>query len=233
MCWLRTGQRAYRGASRFLFLRGNPPTETATLAPQFNGVVVDTTTQEEWKSLEDALEPRLLLVTTTVTNTTTLAALGSVTDGAQLDNFLREPTSPSDAFRSEADWQRDVAALEALSSNPNLVVLTATRLDTPPEDAAISAVQWFNYTLASFLMGIHNTHTFFGFESVQAPPGCGYTHSKRRLGTALGPTFPSKWSLSAALYREDSSWSTRVSRTMPLLYRVTTPMRTAHGSIKW
>lgn len=172
--------------SAFVFLTGVSPSASKPLAPLYNGVIISSSDKETWKAAKDSIAPRLLLVSTVVTDTATLASVGSASDGVRLENFLREPTARADGFPTEAEWQRDVAALEALSGNPNLVMLTSTRLDIGPEDKAPPADKWLDYALASFLMGTHNSHAFFGFETANNPQVMDAPILKVRLGTPLG-----------------------------------------------
>jgi hypothetical protein len=179
-----------RGSNTFVFLTGEANTFAAnsTLASQYNGVVVSPTIQTELTAVRTAIAPRLVLVSLPVTNTTGLAEIGSVIDGVRLENFLSDPNATPGQFGSEADWKRDVETLATLSSNSNYTVLAQTRLGETTGNTTVSAEQWFNYSLASFLIAVNGTHSFFNFESASAPQSADSPLNTREIGTPIGGT---------------------------------------------
>lgn len=177
-----------RNNTTFVFLSGATQTFSTTnaLPPQYNGVLVPAASETTLKTVRDAISPRLLLVSVTVTETQTLDPIASQTDGVLLANFLTEPDAPLSQFRDSDSWQRDIDALAALSSNPNYTVLTSTRLGTNAGDSGVTVQQWLQYALASFLLAANNTHSFFGFESALAPGALDTPLNSIQIGTPVG-----------------------------------------------
>lgn len=134
----------------------------------YQGVVLQAPS-EDLPALRESIKPRVALVTVPFSDTGKMESVIREVDGFQLENFLRAPNDASDAFLAEAEWRAQLELLASLSSNSNQMLLTMTRFTPPKGDEEISAQQWLEYALASFLVGVNGTRTFFGFESAASP----------------------------------------------------------------
>lgn len=147
-------------------------TEPARPLPDaFNGVVMLPTTQakpEMLQALQTALKPRWVLASVFITDTAQLETLRARADGLMLENFLRAPDGAAEPFLDEAAWQRQVNTLATLSANPDALVLTAARMTRANQNPSTDGAAWMEYALASFLLGVNNTHTFFGAPDASA-----------------------------------------------------------------
>lgn len=109
-------------------------------------------------------------------------------DGVCLCNFMRDADAPLDVPPTEAEWLTEVQALSALSADANRLVLTATRF--PAETENLYVLQpWFNYALASFLLGANGAHTFFGFQGGAAQQFMADPALVAALGKPVGAMF--------------------------------------------
>lgn len=154
--------------------------------PRYDGVVVPAASEISLRAVRDAIAPRVLLVSVTVAETQTLDAIARETEGVLLENFLTEPDAPLSQFPDLAAWKRDIDSLARLSSNPNYIVLTSTRLGKDAGDSSIPVEQWLQYALASFLLAVNNSHSFFGFESALVPAALDTPLNVVQIGTPLG-----------------------------------------------
>lgn len=165
-----------------------PPSAAESLNPLFAGVILTPTSEIDLPAVRAVLTPKLLLIRATVTDT--LASnFGPSIDGVRLENFLTEPETPLSRFPDEARWRRDLDALARLSANPNLVVLTSTRLGQNEGDGSVSADRWLGYTLSSFLLAANGAHTFFGIESALTPQTMDSSLYNLEIGTPMGGAF--------------------------------------------
>ncbi len=154
-------------------------------------VVTDTlpSTDALLASLRAPLGKRLLVASTYAWNdgaayaahTADAQALLKRVDGACLCNFLRASDTPTQTFKSEVEWKKDVDALAALSQAPSTFTLVSTPFKLSGGDPE-QLRPWLDYALASFLLGANGTHAYFNF---QGPLADGYM-SSRELDTALG-----------------------------------------------
>jgi hypothetical protein len=165
-----------------------------------NGTNVDrfTTTGKLLGAARDALDTRLLIADTYAWSdgaafadhpSDAVSLLGRV-DGLCLCSFLRASTSPVSAFKRETEWKQDVDALADLSSRPNLVVLVATRFDQVAESEVDQLQSWFDYALASFLLGEKGSFTYFGFQGPRADDYMAGGELSAGLGYPVGGYYP-------------------------------------------
>jgi hypothetical protein len=89
--------------------------------------------------------------------------LSAIVDGVHIEQFARSPISATNAFKSEANWKRDVDMLAELSKDNRIVLLT-TRLDSKDAGDEL-ARQWLNYSVASYLLGKNGAYTYFEFDT--------------------------------------------------------------------
>lgn len=85
-------------------------------------------------------------------------------DGICICDFLRSSALPLDTFKSPQDWKKDVDALDELSRTSNTIVLVATRLPKIPALNGAIGQQWFEYSLASFLLGANGARVYFSLQ---------------------------------------------------------------------
>jgi hypothetical protein len=148
-----------------------------TNAPIFTGTKVFTDQQRRdaaeglLRSLRARVTDRLLVVggyawrdgVAYAARTSEAQELSAIVDGVHIEQFVRSPISATNAFKSEANWKRDVDMLAELSKDNRIVLLT-TRLDS--EDAGDElARQWLNYSVASYLLGKSGAYTYFEFDT--------------------------------------------------------------------
>jgi Hypothetical glycosyl hydrolase family 15 len=114
----------------------------------------------------------------------------SEVDGACVCQFLRAPDAPLATFRPDSEWKRDVDGLASLSSRPNLIVLVATRFDQVSDEEADQLQSWFDYALASFLMGENGSHAYFSFQGARADDYMASEELGVALGLPVGRYFP-------------------------------------------
>jgi hypothetical protein len=110
----------------------------------------------------EQIKPRVVLVQTPVSDTLHIPSLGA--DGVVLTHFLHDPGTPTNRWRTPGSWLRDLNALATFSANPNTVVLTSTAFGVKDLDGSVARAQWYDYALSSFLLGVSNPHTYFGFQ---------------------------------------------------------------------
>lgn len=185
--------------SQFLLLGLDAKTHaTSRSVPgQFDGVLfenADNANPNTLAALRAQVAPRLLLQSVTIPQpagdaVTSTVTISSNTDGLCYCNFLREADAVSTTFKSEAEWKSEVAVLQVLSSKPNVVILTGTPFPEGASKDLDSMRQWLNYALASFLMGINNSHTFFSLEGAGAEPFMEAPQLVAKIGTPLGAMF--------------------------------------------
>lgn len=112
------------------------------------------------------------------------------TDGACICSFLRGSGDPLSTYKSQLEWKKDVDALATLSNQPNLIVLVATRFDKV-NDKDLSLLQpWFDYSLASFLIGENSSYSYFSFQGQSADDYMGRSELTLVLGFPVGGYFP-------------------------------------------
>ncbi len=91
-------------------------------------------------------------------------------DGAIAEAWLRGSKTPVGFFPSEAQWKENVNMLAYLEGQGK-PLLTLTKLWVP--DTKAQAIQWFQYSLASFLLGSGGRSSFFfspGFNVSRTTP---------------------------------------------------------------
>lgn len=180
-----------RNTTTFVILSSAMQAFSATnaLPSQYNGVVVPAASESTLRLVRDAISPRVLLVSVSVTETQTLDTIAQETDGVLLENFLTEPDAPLSKFPDLDAWKRDIDALAALSAKSNYIVLTSTRPGKNAGDSGVTVEQWLQYALASFLLAVKNNHSFFGFESALPPAALDSRLNDVQIGTPLGSAF--------------------------------------------
>ncbi len=119
------------------------------------------------------------------------SALLSRVDGVCVCSFLRPSNAPLTKFKDEGEWKKDVSALAALSSATNDIVLVATRFDKVSDKETNALKQWFDYALASYLLGANGVHTYFSFQGPRADDYMASTPLSSSLGAPLGGYFQS------------------------------------------
>ena len=154
----------------------------------FAGIVITPTAEFDAEQVRAAIQPKLLLISTFLTETV-VSDLDPAIDGVRLENFLTEPKVPLSQFPDEAEWVKELGVLSQLSANPNLVVLTSTRLGEDAGDGSVSTDQWLAYALASFLLGNNGTRSYFGMESALTPQSLDSSLFELEIGTPLGNPF--------------------------------------------
>lgn len=107
-------------------------------------------------------------------------------DGICLCSFLRPSVGPVSTFKGEAQWKKDVDALATLSSNPNLMVLVATRFDQVPEKETNLLQRWLDYALSSFLIAEHGQYAYFSFQGPLADDYMSAGEFQTPLGLPVG-----------------------------------------------
>lgn len=172
-----------------IFLSGVPAeTLIEPLPPVFAGVVITPTAELDLARVRAAIRPKLLLVSTFLTETVA-SEVDPLVDGVRLENFLTEPEAPLSQFPDEAEWVSELGVLAQVSANPNLVVLTSTRLGVDTGDGTVRAEQWLAYALASFLLGNNGTRSYFGMESALTPQSMDSSLFELEIGSPLGNPF--------------------------------------------
>jgi Hypothetical glycosyl hydrolase family 15 len=150
-------------------------------------------------SVRIAIGPRLLIADTYAwTDGTAFAEHRSDIDGLLADvegacmcQFLRASASPLSNFKTEAEWKKDVDGLAALSSHSNLIVLVATRFDQVTDEEVDQLQSWFDYALASFLIGENGSYAYFSFQGPHADDFMASAELSTGLGSPVGAYFPS------------------------------------------
>lgn len=175
------------GAAVFL-ATDTPPTASEALNPVFAGIVLTPTAATDIGAVRAAIAPKLLIANMSVTETLE-SELEPLIDGVRLESFLTEPESPLSQMPNQARWLRDLDALAKLSSNPNLLVLTSTRLGTDAGDGSVDADQWLRFALGSFLLAANGTHSFFGMASALTPQTMDSSLYGLQIGSPLGGPF--------------------------------------------
>lgn len=176
-----------RKNNQFLIFKGEDAQDNAFLAPEFNGIVLTSDTiwtADKIAGLRQSVSPRLVLASALVTDTARLDAVVPNTDGVLLQNFLRAADTPPDRFPDQVEWKNAVDSLAARSANPETVILVST----PPDTQGTLSQQWFNFALASFLLGANNSHTFFGIAGANQPNVL-LPNSQTEPGVPMGETF--------------------------------------------
>lgn len=175
------------------------PTDlNSTLPSRYDGVLLENANDlqaDALSSFRARVAPRLLLRSVEIPQViaanavTQTLILGNNVDGVCYCNFLKEPDTQPDLFRTEAEWLHDVQTLAALSSSPNAVILTATRFpDGSTKDFDLMQ-GWLDYALGSYLLGMHNTHTFFGFQGGGAQEFMAAQGIVAKIGRPIGELF--------------------------------------------
>ncbi|TAH52201.1 MAG: hypothetical protein EYC68_07835 [Chloroflexota bacterium] len=181
-----------RASGNFLLLRVDGSNENPLpegLLSRYDGVYVENVPSNQLAPLREKIAPRLVITETSLQDKDAAAALNENADGICFCNFLRDADAPIETYKKEDDWQRDIETLAELSAEPDAVILTATRF---PEDAAKNfegMQQWLDYAAASFLLGVNNSHTFFGFQGKAAQEFLGAPAIVAKIGTPLGAMF--------------------------------------------
>jgi hypothetical protein len=155
-----------RAAGVSVFLEGDPDAilRVGGLASLYSGIVITPTADTDLAAIREAIAPRLLLVSVPITQTDALRELGEI-EGVRLNNFLTILSRPRSQFPTDQEWQHDMNVLSKVSANPNLVILVETALSPDEGDGSISVEQWQGYALASFLVGMNNSRSFFGLDA--------------------------------------------------------------------
>jgi hypothetical protein len=112
-------------------------------------------------------------------------------DGACLCSFLRPSNAPMQTFKGEAEWKEDVDALATLSLSPKLIMLVATRFDKVSNQELGQLQPWFDYALASFLLGANGTRAYFSFQGLHADDYMAGSELTISLGYPIGGYYPS------------------------------------------
>jgi hypothetical protein len=105
-------------------------------------------------------------------------------DGGIAEAWLRGSKTPENMYPNEATWNQNVAMLAYLEGQGK-PLLTLTKLWAPATPS--QAVQWFQYTLASFLLGSGGLSSFFfsaGYSVSRTTP-CYWCYLP--IGSPLGP----------------------------------------------
>lgn len=173
----------------FYLLQTEGETLPDGFASHYDGVIVKNADAAVLGGLRAKVAPRLVIGEVTSHEASDAASALANADGICFCNFLREPDAPLDSVKTEAAWKRDIDSLAALTTDPNAIVLTATRF---PDGAAKNFQEmqfWLDYAAASFLMGVNNTHAFFGFQGMAAQEFLGSPSIAAKLGEPLGVMF--------------------------------------------
>lgn len=118
--------------------------------------------------LRAALPGRLLIVDSRVISGTGELRLPEGADGVCLCSFMRTTATPPDEFKSESEWKQEVDRLIALSHIRGGLVLVATPFGKPREDEDVNMQQWYDYSLASYLLGADGAYTYYSFQGPRA-----------------------------------------------------------------
>ena len=112
----------------------------------------------------------------------------NVTDGVLFEGFLRWGTDPLNFFRNEAQWRKDINALQEASKSGKIIGINTSFVvsdqDTP------DAEKYKMYSLASFLLGM-NYNSFYGLHPIDperdiAFDSLSYPPTKKKIGKPLG-----------------------------------------------
>jgi hypothetical protein len=116
-------------------------------------------------------------------DTPTSQLFGSGMEGGMPEAWMRGAWQRADSWRNEATWKKDVDMLVDAGSRGNSV-LTITKVWATATQAQKD--QWYEFSLASFLLG-NDGHSYFGFSS-SAPGGTTADHPQVHtdLGSPLG-----------------------------------------------
>lgn len=177
-----------RRPNQFLFLQTAAPPDTTALPADVNGIVLTQNgsfSPDTVPELRARVAPRFVLASALITDTARLDEWLGVADGIVLQNFLRTADAPPEQFPSEELWKQDVETLARVSANPDHILLTATDFPTVEEQAIPLVRQWLQYGLASYLLAVNNTHTFFGV-SPAAQPYANLPELGIELGAPMG-----------------------------------------------
>ena len=139
--------------------------------------------------LRESIKPRPVLASVAITDTNKVETLSQTFDGLLLDNFIRTPQLGAMKFPSENAWRQNIDTLARLSSNPNTVLLTKTYFPPSAANAPTDFQPFTQYAVTSFLLGVNNTHTFFGAEDASAQQYISAALPLEPLGNALGSYF--------------------------------------------
>ncbi len=180
----------------------NLASRVISLTQSYDGILLEHASADTFQSadallasLRTPLDKRLLVASTYAwidgaayaKHTVDAQALLKRVDGACLCNFLRAAETPTQTFKSEVEWRKDVDALVALSQAPTTFTLVSTPFAKSPVDDPALLRPWFRYALASFLLGANGTHVYFSF---QGPLADGYM-LETDLSSTLGyPSAP-------------------------------------------
>lgn len=163
----------------------------ASIPPGVDGVLVEhasAASAAKLKALRQTIAPRLLITGLGPgEETPEVGAPGA--DGLCFCSFLKPADAPPETFPDEIEWKRDVDWLASLSSDPAMVVLTATRFaaDVPTNPDLMQ--KWLDYALGSFLLGVRNNRSFFGFQGPGAQELLTTPSLVAPLGTPAGAFF--------------------------------------------
>lgn len=161
----------------------------APLNPAWDGLLLENAaaaSADMLAALRQRIAPRLFLLDAAPSSAADAAPRLAQADGICYCNFLRAPDAPLDAFETEEKWLRDVNTLAALTADPNAVVLTATQFAGDDSKSGIVMQGWFDYALGSYLMGVNNGRTFFGFQGKGAQELIGSQALTVQLGAPQG-----------------------------------------------
>lgn len=153
---------------------------------RYDGVLVAATTTEELGALREQIKPRLVIAELNVQEEADAAGVFENADGLCFCNFLKEADTESVKVKTEAAWKRDVDTLAALTADPDAVVLTATRFSEEKVEDFQEMQFWLDYSLASFLLGVNNSRSFFSFQGKGVQEFLGAPVLLSKLGTPLG-----------------------------------------------
>lgn len=147
-------------------------------------------------SLRPTLGTRLLIasmgdVSSTVASSrwSELGAWLSRADGICLCTFLRSPNGSLQNFKDEVSWKKEVDTLARLSAL-NSIVLVASQFNLKNVEAT-AMQQWFEYALASFLVGTRGTRAYFSFQGTRADDLMTSNSLRAELGYPLGTYYQS------------------------------------------
>lgn len=155
-------------------------------ASRYDGVYVSDASAEILSALQKQITPRRVIAESVLHDADEAASVLQNADGLCFCNFLREANVPRDTVKTEEAWKRDVDLLAALTTDPDAIVFTATRF---PDDAIQDFQEmqfWLDYAVASFLLGVNNTHAFFGFQGKGAQEFLSFPSIAAKLGTPIG-----------------------------------------------
>lgn len=181
-----------RTSSRFVLLAVDSASAyPASIPPGLDGVLVErasAASAEDLTALRQTIAPRILIAGLGPGEETPEAGPPEA-DGLCTCSFLRPADAPPARFPDEIEWKRDVDQLASLSSDPGLVVLTATRFAPGVPTNPDLMQKWLDYGLGSFLLGVRNNRSFFGFQGPGAQELLTTPSLVAPLGTPAGAFF--------------------------------------------